>query len=127
MLGLSTSTLADYELGNIKVIPVDKVVLMADLYNAPELKTTYCMNECPIHGFLPLATKHETMQGIVLHILNELDINEVELMKKDLINIMQDGSVNEEESERLKVIMTRLESLAKVISEMKLSCEKLFE
>ena len=39
LLGISVSTLADYELGNTKVVPVDKVVLMADLYNAPELKT----------------------------------------------------------------------------------------
>lgn len=31
LLGISVSTLADYELGNTKVVPVDKVVLMADL------------------------------------------------------------------------------------------------
>ena len=41
LLGVSVSTLADYELGNTKVVPVDKVVLMADLYNAPELKYQY--------------------------------------------------------------------------------------
>lgn len=34
LLGISPYTLADYELGNTKVVPVDKVVLMADLYNA---------------------------------------------------------------------------------------------
>lgn len=49
LLGISVSTLADYELGNTKVVPVDKVVLMADLYNAPELKTGYCKHECPIY------------------------------------------------------------------------------
>lgn len=31
LLGISVSSLADYELGNTKVIPVDKVVLMADM------------------------------------------------------------------------------------------------
>ena len=31
LLGISPYTLADYELGNTKVVPVDKVVLMADL------------------------------------------------------------------------------------------------
>ena len=59
LLGISVSTLADYELGNTKVVPVDKVVLMADLYNAPELITGYCMRECPVHGFLPLATEEK--------------------------------------------------------------------
>ena len=52
LLGISASTLADYELGNTKVVPVDKVVLMADLYKTPELITGYCMRECPVHGFL---------------------------------------------------------------------------
>ena len=51
LLGISVSTLADYELGNTKVVPVDKVVLMADLYNAPELKTGYCKYECPICSY----------------------------------------------------------------------------
>lgn len=41
MLGVSVSSLADYELGITKVIPVDKIVLMAELYNAPELKAWY--------------------------------------------------------------------------------------
>ena len=43
LLGISVSTLADYELGNTKVVPVDKVVLMADLYKTPELGTV-CEN-----------------------------------------------------------------------------------
>ena len=33
LLGISVSTLADYELGNTKVVPVDKVVLMAEMCN----------------------------------------------------------------------------------------------
>lgn len=33
LLGISVSTLADYELGNTKVVPVDKVVLMAPMCN----------------------------------------------------------------------------------------------
>lgn len=33
LLGMSVSSLSDYELGITKVVPVDKVVLMADLYS----------------------------------------------------------------------------------------------
>ena len=54
MLGVSVSSLADYELGITKVIPVDKVVLMAELYNAPELKAWYCTEECPIGRGFPM-------------------------------------------------------------------------
>lgn len=47
MLGVSVSSLADYELSITKVIPVDKVVLMAELYNAPELKAWYTTGSKP--------------------------------------------------------------------------------
>lgn len=36
-LGMSVSAVADAELGISKCMPVDKAVLMADLYNAPYL------------------------------------------------------------------------------------------
>lgn len=75
LLGISVSTLADYELGNTKVVPVDKVVLMADLYNAPELITGYCMRECPVHGFLPLATEEKSLEGIALRLFCRLHLH----------------------------------------------------
>lgn len=57
LIGIAAYTLADYELGNVKRVPADKVLIMADLYNAPWLLSNYCKNECPICGFLPLATE----------------------------------------------------------------------
>ena len=48
MLGMSVSSVADAELGLTKCMPVDKAVLMADLYKAPHLLNHYCLNECPI-------------------------------------------------------------------------------
>lgn len=41
LLGISASTLADYELGITKIIPADAILRMADLYNAPELRNHY--------------------------------------------------------------------------------------
>ena len=84
LLGISVSTLADYELGNTKVVPVDKVVLMADLYNAPELITGYCMRECPVHGFLPLATEEKSLEGIALRLLQNFN-------EDSLKNILRKG------------------------------------
>lgn len=124
LLGVSVSTLADYELGNTKVIPVDKVVLMADLYNAPELITGYCVNECPVHGFLPLATEEKSMQGIALRLLRGFNEDGLRKMKEDLIEITEDGIVSREELPKLKEIMKRLEKIAEIISEMKIAGEK---
>ena len=47
MLGVSVNTLSNYELG-VTVPPVDIIIVMADLYRAPQLKTMYCKNECLI-------------------------------------------------------------------------------
>ena len=82
MLGVSPYTLADYELGITKVVPVDKVVLMAELYNAPELITGYCKYECPIHGFMPLATEEKSIQGIALRLLKGMDDSDLQKMKR---------------------------------------------
>lgn len=48
LLGISASTLADYELGITKIIPADAILRMADLYNAPELRNHYCKYSCPL-------------------------------------------------------------------------------
>lgn len=45
MLGVSVNTLSNYELG-VTVPPVDIIIVMADLYRAPQLKTMYCKNRC---------------------------------------------------------------------------------
>lgn len=47
LLGVSWSSMADYERGLTKV-PVDVVIRMADLYKDPSLLNWYCCNECPI-------------------------------------------------------------------------------
>ena len=124
LLGISVSTLADYELGNTKVVPVDKVVLMADLYCAPELITGYCMRECPVHGFLPLATEEKSIQGIALRLLKGFNEDELKTMKVDLIEITEDGIISQEEIPKLKEILNKLDGMAEVISEMKIAGEK---
>lgn len=112
LLGISVSTLADYELGNTKVVPVDKVVLMSDLYNAPELITGYCMRECPVHGFLPLATEEKSIQGIALRLLKGFNEDRLKAMREDLIEITEDGVISCEEIPKLKQILDRLEKMA---------------
>ena len=124
LLGISVSTLADYELGNTKVVTEDKVVLMADLYNSPELITGYCMRECPVHGFLPLATEEKSIQGIALRLLRGFNEEELKHMKDDLIDITEDGIISDDEVPRLKAILERLDKMAETISEMKIVGEK---
>lgn len=124
LIGVSSSTLADYELGVTKVVPVDKVVIMADLYNCPELKTRYCKHECPIGKTMPIATQVKSIEGIALRIIREFDSEKIKDMEQSLIDIAADGIISDDEKPVLADILKRLDVLAEVISEMKLVGEK---
>lgn len=124
LLGVSPSTLADYELGNTKVVPVDKVVLMADLYKCPELKNGYCKHECPIGKSLPIATEQGTVERVALRILNELDTEAVEKMLKEIVRVASDGEVTQDEVEEVQRISKKMTGIQKAISEFQLMAEK---
>lgn len=123
-LGIASYTLGEYERGVTKVVPIDKVVLMADLYNKPELVTNYCRNECPVHGFLPLATEDKGIQGIALRLLRGLNEDDLEEMKDKLIEIAEDGKITDDEVPELKAIIDQLNHITEVISELKIVGEK---
>lgn len=124
ILGISPYTLQDYELGNVKVVPVDKVVRMADTYRKPELLTGYCKYECPIHGFLPLATEEKNLQGITLRLLRGLNEQDLRNLKDQLIDMTEDGIIHDDEVDALKKVMEHLEGLVEAISELKIVGEK---
>lgn len=123
-LGVSSSTLADYELGITKVVPVDKVVLMADLYRCPDLKTRYCKNECPIGKTMPLATEINGIEGVVLRLMQNIDQDKIKRVQDELIHIAADGSISEKEKASMRDIMEFLDKIAYSISELRLISEK---
>ncbi|HBR31922.1 MAG TPA: transcriptional regulator [Clostridiales bacterium] len=104
LLGISPSSLADYELNITKFVPVDKVLLMADLYNAPELKMNYCANECP------LGAGHDEMpdmpaERIYIRVKNAID--EIDQSMNTLSDIMDDGIITDDEKSTLKDVKSQ--------------------
>lgn len=124
LIGISPYTLADYELGNTKVVPVDKVMIMADLYNCPELRTGYCKYECPIGKHIPLATTVSGIEGIALRLIKEFNADDIRDIEKDLINIAADGVISEDEKPMMEKIISKLDEMSLAISELKLAGEK---
>lgn len=121
MLGVSASSLADYELGITKVIPVDKVVLMAELYNAPELKAWYCTTECPIGRSFPMPSANiSTVERTTMRLLKQLRQDEVQDIKDTLIEITADGVISEDEKVDLAEILEYLDELIKAAGELRL-------
>lgn len=123
-LGVSPSTLADYELGITKVIPVDKVVLMAEKYNCPEFKNSYCKDVCPIGKTMPIATGVKNIEGVALRLIRELEAEKIKKLANTFAEIAVDGIVTKENKQALKEVLKEIDELAIVLSEAKLVGEK---
>ena len=126
-LGVSVSTLSDYERGKTKIVPVDKVVLMADLYNAPELKMNYCKNECPIGRNLPIATHIKGLESVTLRFIKEVDADKISSIRSRLIDIAEDGIIDDYEKPEFEQIINSLDEIAVIINEIKLIGEKVLK
>ena len=127
MLGIAPSTLANHELGVTKNVPVDTVVMMADLYRAPELRNLYCKNECPIGRMRPLSTEIKGLQSITVRVLNSLDDDAIRSMKKRLLRIAEDGEITRDDQGDFDDIMEMMEKIATEISELRMLAEKYTE
>lgn len=115
LLNISPSTLADYELGKTKAIPIESVMRMADLYKAPFLKTRFCSCECPLGTAcaVNLPTDQPAIETVVLNMASRMEPESLRNVRDDLIFIARDGHVNEDEKERLADIVQRLEEIAR--------------
>ena len=115
-LNMSEDAVKDAELGLSKCMPVDKAVLMADLYNAPQLKCYYCNHECPIGRTMPISAESLDIDRVTVKLLNHLGIK--------LIDIADDGKITDDEKPELKNILSYLDDLAKTLSELRTIGEK---
>lgn len=129
VLNCSVSSLTDYELGITKVIPVDKIVLMSDAYNAPELKTWYCSNECPIGKSFPMMPSSEisSVERTTMKLLKQLRREDIQQVKDTLIDITADGVISEDERVDLEGILEYLDRLIKAAGELRLLGTKILD
>lgn len=124
LLGISPSTLVKHELGITKNVPVDTVMMMADLYKSPELKNWYCKNECPIGKDLPVATDCKDIQSIAIKMFNCMDPNRITELTSNILRIAEDGKVSDEEWSKVNEAVNLLTAISTVCSELKIFAEK---
>lgn len=124
LLGISTSTLANHELGVTKNIPVDTVVMMADLYRAPELRNHYCKYECPIGKNLPMATAVDSLECVTVRLLNKMDADGMEWVKAKLLRIAAKGKLDADDHVDMEEIIRRLDGITEIASQLKMLAEK---
>lgn len=124
LLGMSVSSVADTELGLSKVMPVDKAVLMADLYCDPALLNYYCLHECPIGRRRPISDDTICVERAAVKLTKILRKEVVQRFKHGLQDIAADGVVSDDEFPEFDAIMDELREVSKVISELEIIRDK---
>ncbi len=121
LLGVSVSTLSDYELGITKSVPPDMVLKMSDLYNAPEIRNYYCREMCPLGCDMP-ALELEDLDRITVKAMASL--RNVAGAKESLLDITADGIITDDEKPALKKILATLDEISSIAQSLRIWAEK---
>lgn len=123
LLGLSVSSLSNYELGITKAVPVDSVVMMADLYGAPEMKAYYCKNACPIGADKDICTQPGSIESLAVRMACLAKGDTFAKMTDRLLDIARDGRVSAAEKAELEEVASQLGELEQFIQELRLKAD----
>lgn len=94
----------------------EEVLLMSNLYGAPELKNHFCRNCCPLGDGVPEIDTNE---------LDRISVKAVSLFRKIsrtenlLLDIVEDGTVTEEEKKDMEEVLKTLGELEAVTQNLK--------
>ena len=123
MDGVSESRLVKIENGTATVQPED-VVAMAKRYNKPELRNYYCCNECAIGKLdAPKVEYDDSIYEILVKMVVALENANEEKIR--LMEILEDGKVDNDEKKDYKKICEELEHISTTIEALQLWCEKM--
>lgn len=122
-LGIDRSRLARIELGSKNPFP-DEMLMMADIYNAPELKSYYCKNMCPLGKDFP-DVKLEALDRISVKALSSF--RKISAAKELLLDITEDGVITENEKDDLNEIIKTLDEVSRITQSLKIWAEKNLE
>lgn len=99
----------------------EEVHLMADLYNAPELRNYYCRETCPLGKDMPML-ELEDLDRITVRAMASL--RKVAETKELLLDITEDGVISDEERPSLKRILATLDEISVIAQSLKVWTEK---
>lgn len=119
---LSESRIEKIESGALNAHPED-VILMADVYNKPELCNYFCTNECQIgKKYVPMVESVHELPHIAMGLLSNL--NSLNRDKERLIDIAADGVITSDEREDFDLFLKHLTEMSMTIEALKLWVEK---
>lgn len=120
VLGYSVSALAGWELDTDRPSP-EAVLTMSEAYQAPELKSHYCRNICPLGAGMPELKVRDIDRITIMAIAS---IRKVCQSKENLLDIVADGVITEEEKPTLAEIIKNLDELTEIAQSLKAWAQK---
>ena len=114
IMSIDRGRLYRIEKGLINPYP-EEVHLMADLYNAPELRNYYCTGMCPLGCEMPKADVTNLDRITVQAIASFRRLNVTEEI---LLDITEDGVITEDEKPDMQKVLENLEELEAVTQNM---------
>lgn len=99
----------------------EEIHLMADLYNAPELRNYFCKTICPLGEDIPKAEMAD-LDRITVRTLSA--IRKLGETRELLLDITEDGVIDESEKEDMEKVLRNLEELEQIAQNMKLWIKK---
>lgn len=119
---LSASRIEKIENGSLSAHPED-VILMAKVYNQPELCNYFCTNECQIgEKYVPVVNTIHDLPQIAMELLSNL--NALNRDKERIIDITADGMITDDELEDFELFREHLSEMSLAIETLKLWADK---
>ena len=119
--GVTPESIKKYELDLTKP-PNDVVALLADAYNAPELRAWYCANQCPLGGDRR-EIPEQPIERTVIRIMNTAD--DIDGVTTALAAIVDDGRIDDDEKAELPGIVDRLLEVRRRFDELIAALERI--
>lgn len=119
--GLDRTRIAYIELGTINPYP-EEILILADCYNAPELCNHYCSRMCPLGCQTVEPVEVKELEAAALQLLSA--IRGLPKITDDLVDIVEDGKIDDDERESMENILHQLRRAANRIKALELIYEK---
>ena len=114
---ISPERIEKIENGKVRILP-DDIVAMAKCYKAPHLCNYYCSHDCEIGKKYVQPVEVKELSQIAVETLTSL--HKLDQEKDRLLEIVEDGRINDYEREDFLRIKSRLDKLASSISSLQL-------
>lgn len=122
---LTARRLEKIESGALNAHP-DDVILMAEVYNKPELCNYFCTKECQIgKRYVPKVETVHSLPQITMELLSNL--NSLNREKDRIIDITADGMIDEDERKDFEIFRHHLAEMSLTIETLKLWADKEIE